>query len=164
MNKKGEIGIGAIMVVFVAVLVGLILFTAIEQEVGKSTTLVDFDNTSITVVNNTAYYMTDYRYFDPAKLVASNWTSGWGPMDTYNFTLVSNTVDPVTGGLAVSITPINQEVTTETWLISVTDAQTVTYVPSSGARSIAGLIGIFFALAILIVSLSPTVRESMNFR
>ncbi|KKM03669.1 hypothetical protein LCGC14_1772070, partial [marine sediment metagenome] len=36
-----------------------------------------------------------------------------------------------------------------------------TYVAESGARSVIGLIAIFFALAVMVVALEPTLRQNL---
>lgn len=164
MNRKGEIGLAIIVMAFVTILVGVILFQAIEQEVGKSTTLINVINSTQAWTVNTTFYISGYKVFNDVTI--TNASSGH-VVPAGNYTVTNNVLHPTSGELTVSVIPNGgQDLVLEatgSWNVSSENAQTLTYVPESGARSIATLIGIFFALAILIVSLSPTVRESLKF-
>ena len=166
MNKKGQtnLQIGLIVATFITVLVGVILFQSISQQVGEATTTWDIVNVSISASaqNDTAYYFTDYRAL--SSVVIMNGTvagSGNEVISSGNYTVTDNVIDPTTGGLAVSITPSGSEYDTKAWFISSATAEPTTYVNNSGARAVTGLIAIFFALAIIVVTLEPTLRSNV---
>lgn len=165
MNKKGQIGVGLIVIVAITLVVGIIFFTTISQEVGKSTNTHEVANYSMTVaVNGTAQYL---PYRSLASVVIINETNGTagdtdqGPvLAAGNYTVATNVINPTTGELSVSITPTASAAVKSIWRVSGT-AQPTTYIGNSGARAMAGLIGIFFALALAIVALSPVLREEL---
>jgi len=159
MKKKAQMeGLGIIATTFIAILVGVILFQAIAQEVGKTNTLITLNTTSQAWINSTAFYLTGYRAI--SDVVIYNATVG-DIVPAANYTVANNQIHPTTGELTVSITPVaSLPVAAGTWNVTGT-AQTLTYVPESGARAVGGLIGIFFALAIVIVALSPTLRSGV---
>jgi hypothetical protein len=159
MNKKGEIGLGVIVITFITILVGVIFFQVIAQEAGSSTTLDTLVNTSMGLVTNeTTVYLEDYRNIASPVIVASN-GSDVNELAAGNYTLTNNAINPTTGSLSVSILPEADGLYSgKQWNISGT-AQPVTYIAESGARAVAGLIAIFFALAVLLVALIPTLRE-----
>ena len=67
MNKKGEMGIALIIMVFITIIVGVILFTAISQEVGRSNTLIEINQSNAGTVtawtNNTAFYFKKLGFY-----------------------------------------------------------------------------------------------------
>ncbi len=160
MNKKGEsdIGFGALIVVFMAIIVGVVFFQVIAQEVGRSTNTVTLENVSLgsAAVDDTAQYL-NYRAL--SGVVIFNAT-GDVPVPTSNYTVTNNVINPTTGALSVSITPNTPSAGYElgVWTVDAT-AQPTTYVAESGGRAVVGLITIFFALAIAIVAIEPTLRS-----
>jgi hypothetical protein len=155
MNRKGEIGIGSIMIVFIAILIGIIFTQAIAQEVGSSTNTITVANTSLaTVVNGTAQYLDDYRAL--SSVVIYNETGGI--VGAGNYTVTNNVVNPTTGSLSVSILPDATAAWISAWKVSGT-AQPVTYIAESGGRAMASLIVIMFALAVAVIALTPTIRS-----
>ena len=165
MKKKGQaiLGLGIILVTFVAILVGVVLFQAIAQEAGSSTTLTTLTNYSLgTITNGTDYYNTDYKSFTNV-IIRGNVTVAEDILSAANYTVTNNVIDPSDGSLSVGITPSTDDdwdVYGTTWRIS-GSAQPVTYIADSGSRAIAGLIVVFFALAVAVVSLTPTLRSGV---
>ena len=153
-DKKGQIGIGVIMTVFVAILVGVVLFQVIAQSVGTSVNTVAVENESLTtVVDDTTQYLTDYRAL--SGVVIYNATSDT-LIDPSNYTVTNNVVHD--GALSVSILPHYAATTyISAWEVSGT-AQPTTYISNSGGRAMANLITIFFALAVMLVALAPVVN------
>lgn len=156
MNKKGkEGGIGTILMVFVAIIIGVTLFVTIAQIVGTATSTVAVANTSLGVASNsTTVYLTDYRSI--ASPVIYNNTGAIVPSTDY---IVTNNV-VYNGALAVSVLPVSAAeagFTGYQWNISGT-AEPVTYIGGAG-RSIALLIPILFALVIAVLALEPTMRS-----
>ena len=163
MNKKGQavLGLGTFMLVFIAVIVGVVLFQAVAQEAGKSINTHALVNESIGDVNNYTTYYIAYRAISDPVIV--NGTLG-RTVPAGNYTVVNNVVNPTTGELSVSITPVSTggDYTNpqETWYISGT-VQPQGYVAESSGRAIFSLIAIFFALAIAIIALEPTLRSGV---
>ena len=158
--KKGQIGLGSIMIVFITILIGVIFVQVIAQSVGDSVNTVTLENASIitTVVDNTPQYLTQYRAL--SDVVIYNAT-GDQIIGATNYTITNNVVR--NGALTVNVTPLTVPAGEQyAWLVSGT-AQPLTYIPDSGARSLAGLITIFFTLAIVVVAISPTIKESLGY-
>ena len=162
MNKKGEgnMNLGVIMVVFITIIVGVVLFQVIAQEVGKSTNTVGTGNASLgsAAVNGTAQYL---PYRSLSDVIIYNAT-GDVPVPTSNYTVTNNVINPTTGALAVSVTPNDPDAGYQrgVWTVDAT-AQPLTYIAESGGRAIANIIAIFFALAIVIVSITPVLRDEL---
>jgi len=158
MNRKGQMnGVGYILIVALTLIVGVVLFQVVAQEVGKSTNTVAIANDTLSgTVNGTIEYMTDYRAL--SGVVIYNATNSV-IVPSSNYTVTNNVV--YNGALAVSVEPLDtldRKYLDFDWSISGT-AQPLTYIPSSGGRAVAGLISIFFALAILVVALEPSLRN-----
>lgn len=160
MNKKGQIGVGAIIMVAITVIVGAIFLVAIAQETGKSTNTVSVANASLGVADNdTAVYLTDYRALSDVVV----WNESEVIIPSTNYTVTNNQIDPTTGSLSVKVQPNSAAIwnyTDWTWTISGT-AQPVTYVAESGGRAMVSLIVIFFAIAVAFVALEPTLRSNL---
>tara|TARA_R100001530_G_C4318319_1_gene154972 strand:+ start:61 stop:564 length:504 start_codon:yes stop_codon:yes gene_type:complete len=161
MNRKGQgaLGIGIIITVFITVIVGVILFQAIAQESGRSTSLTTVVEEDIgTITNGTAIYL-DYRFL--SDIIMQNGTAGGVVVNAGNWTLTNNIINPSNGQLSVRIVPeANTGYYGVNWFMNAT-AQPTTYVADSAGRAIVGLIAIFFALAIAIVALEPTLRSGV---
>ena len=160
-NKAQMDGVGMIIVTAVVLIIGVILFRVIAQEVGDSTTLTTLANTTIvTPANLTAYYFNDYKYFDETTLIVTNASSGT-VINSGNFTITNNFINPTTGALSVRLVPAaDVGYYGKPWNVSVT-AQRTDYIDSSSARSIAGIISVMFALAVLVVALIPSLRSEV---
>jgi len=157
MNKKGQT-MGAILLVFITIIVGVILFQVVAQQVGDTTTTRTLSNLTLgTQTNGTTYYITGYRNIADAIVVGNG--SVPVTLASGNYTLTNNVINPTTGELSVSILPAS-EYTNTGWNISGT-AQETDYISSSGARSIAALIPLFFALGVAVVALIPTTRSKI---
>jgi len=156
-NKKAQLSLGAIMVVFITLIVGVVLFQVIAQESGDITdlsTLTEYTFTSAAAGDS--IYLTDYKVITPTTV--NNGTDGDDLSS--NYTITNNAIDPTTGALAVQIeTEATSIYGEETWSINGT-AQRTTYV-AGAAGSVTALIAIFFALAIALVALEPTLRSGV---
>lgn len=156
MDKKGQMGLGLIIIIAVTLIVGAVFLQSAAQQVGNSVNTISVANESIaTVVNGTAQYLTNYRYIE--DVVIYNET-GDIIISSGNYTITNNVV--YNGGLAVEILPDASDGFKSAWQVSGT-AQPLTYIPDSGTRAIAGLIVILFALAIAVVALTPTLRSGV---
>lgn len=159
MNKKAEntmSGIGIFMGIFVLVIVGIALFQASAQNIGEASDLTAIANQSIAaVVNDTAQFLTNMRSL--SSIVVMNAT-GTRIITAANYTFTNNVINE--GALSVRIVPDADVDHQNAWRISGT-AQPLTYIDDSGARSVASLIIIFFALAIGVVALVPVLRSGV---
>jgi hypothetical protein len=162
MQKKAQAeGVGSILVIFLTVIVGVILFQAIAGYTGGSTTnAVTYNETFTAPVNGTAYYFDGFSQFNSVTMTNSTANSAIG---SGNYTITNNVVNPTTGNLAVKVVPDADcpGYCERSWRLYTTDAYTSTYVSSSAGRSMVGLILIFFALGVAIVVLVPTLRNGI---
>jgi len=161
MNSKGQMGVGMLVMIAVAVIVGAVFLQSIAQSVGSSTDTITVSNESIsTVVNGTTQYLTDYRSI--SDVVVYNETDD-AIILAGNYTITNNVINPTTGALCVSILPDTTADYKTAWEVSGT-AQPLTYIADSGSRAMTNLIVVMFALAILAVVLLPVVKETMNWK
>jgi len=163
MNNKGQIGFSAIVIVFIAVVVGAIFLQTIAQNVGETTsTDVLLNDTQTLAANGSSIYLTNWRSL--TDVVIKNATNiSAVEIPSTNYTVTNNVVH--NGALAVQITTTSAD--TAPWAshsvnISGT-VQPLTYIDSAGGRSMASLIIIFFALAVWIIALYPTLKDKFNF-
>ena len=161
MNNKGQTGqVGLVVMLAIVVIVGAIFIQASAQNVGTTTNTVEVANTSIaTVVNGTAQYLTNYRALSDVEIYnETNGTVGFKgiKLAAANYTITNNVVH--NGALSVKITPDASEAFKSAWLVSGT-AQPLTYIDDGGGRSIAGLIVILMALALMAVVVGNAVRK-----
>jgi len=155
-NKKGQIGVGMIILVAVTLIVGVIFFQSIMQQIGTSVNTVSVTNSTQTLAaEGSSIYLTTYRAL--SDVVVTNATGGETVPST-SYTVVNNVVR--NGALTVRIDTIKSDYASKSVNISAT-AQPLTYIPNSGGRAVASLIGIMFALAIVIVAISPTLRSGL---
>ena len=155
MNKKGQIGLGVIMVTFIVILLGVIFTQSIAQEVGSSTNTVALAAAPYTAAANGGdFYLTGYRAISGVTITNTSGTT----ITDGNYTITNN--DVVDGVLVTTITVDAVTYESQTWNITAT-AQPVTYIADGGARAMAGLIVIMFALAVAVIALGPTIQSRM---
>lgn len=163
MNKKGQGSygeIGIIIATFIAIMVGVILFQAIAQEASYGLNTVTLANLSLGAATNLTPIYIDYR--SVSSVVIINGTTGI-VVAADNYTVTNNFIDPSDGTLSVRIVPsagVGYNGAGSAWYISGT-AQPTTYIADAGGRAITGLIAVFFALAVAIVALVPTLRSNI---
>ncbi len=165
MNKKGQTQeqLGLILLAFVTIIVGVVLFQVAAQQVGEVTNTVQVVNESLgDVTNGTAIYVITYRGINDVVILNETDASGVFTdnatvIGSGNYTITNSVVDPTTGGLAVRIDPTATVGWKTGWQISGT-SQPLTYVPDSGSRAVTNLIVIFFALAVMVAALEPSIR------
>ena len=155
MNKKGQMGVGTILIVAITIIVGVILFTAVAQQVGTTTNTDTITDLSIgTATNGTTLYITNYRTITSPTIVNGTNDAAIG---AGNYTLTNNVV--YNGALSVSVF-VKGGLAAAEWNISGT-GQPLTYIPDSGGRALVGMIVIFFALSIVVVALTPTFSSKL---
>lgn len=160
MNNRGQVeGIGLFIGIFITVIIGLVLLTSSAQTLSESTATVPIVNQSLGVADNaTTVYMANIKSLSGVVIYNE---SGTEIVPANNYTVTNNVING--GELAVSVLPDGSNddwYQGYTWTISGT-GQPLGYIPEGGARSIAGLIIIFFALAVMIVALLPAVRSKI---
>ena len=165
MNKKGQFSaeLGLIIIVAITLVVGVVLFQVIAQEVGKSTNTVALENQSLGVlVNGTDTYVTNCRAISGVQI----WNATNDveiPAD--NFTIVNNQIHPTTGSLTVviepNVTPLPPHHFNEGAATIDATCQPLTYIADTGGRAMANIIVIFFALAVAVVALTPSLRSGV---
>lgn len=155
MNSRGQIGIGMIVTLAMALIVGVILLQSSAQQVGSVTNTVSVLNESIgTATNGTAIYLTNYRAITSPILF--NGSNG-AVIASGNYTITNNVV--YNGALAVQITPdADYGYYGYSWNISGT-GQPLTYSNDAGARSMSSLIVIMAALALVIIAVGYAVKK-----
>lgn len=155
-SKRGEIGmVGTILVVAIAIIVGVILFTAVAQEAGRATNTVSINETITSPANGGIYNFTDYRNLGGVSVVnASNGVA----IAAGNYTITGNVLSPTTGALTTTLTVEDAEFAGWSWFVIATSAQPLTYIEDSGSRSVVALILILLAVAIALVALFPVIK------
>lgn len=157
MNERGQMGLGMILLMFIGVIVGAIFLVAIAQQIGTSTNLDSYGNVTIVPgANGNTNIITTYRAF--SNVVITNATDG-AAIPATNYSVANNQI--TNGALSVVITTVdNSTADSAGWNVTAT-AQPLGYIPDAGARSVTALIVIFFALAIAVVALEPTLRSGL---
>jgi len=161
--SENDIGFSAIVIVFIAVVVGAIFLQTIAQNVGETTsTDVLLNDTQTLAANGSSIYLTNWRSLTDVIIKnATNETAVAIP--STNYTVTNNVV--YNGALAVQITTTSADTSnyaSQSVNISGT-VQPLTYIDSAGSRSMANLIIIFFALAVGVIALYPTLKNKFDF-
>jgi len=159
MNRKGNMGmVGVMLMTFMGVIIGLILVgDAIFPTVGQSTTLSTLTNASITVV--TPGVLIDLPGKHWSSVTIRNATGTGALIDAGNYTILNNQIDATTGELTAQLNASGERFSAaDAYNVSGT-VQPYGYIPESGGRSIALLIAVFSALAIVVIALAPTLKE-----
>ena len=161
MNNKGQVELGAILITFIIVIVGIVLMVASAQLIGDTTNRVDIVNVSISSTNGTTLitipqlfgkFVTDVEVFNG---------SGDLIIGSGNYTILQNQVVNGVETAAINVTASTAGgIQNAAWDISHTSEPT-TYISNSGGRAIANIIVIFFAIAIAVITLFPTLRNKV---
>jgi len=157
MNKNGQLGMGTILVAFILVVVGVALFQSTAQTVGDATNTQSVTNHQFTAPANAA--RTDLLGQEvlstPTVVYSANGTTVPGAKYT-----IDEVVSETTGVKTVSFRTDDASLASATLNASYNYGADG-YIDSSGARSVALLISVFFALAIAVVALVPTLRSGV---
>jgi len=159
MNNRGQmVAVGSIIVIALAVIVGAILFQASAQNVHTVRNTVAIANESFAAANNTLYYPISADYKACSDVVIYNNTAdviiGAG-----NYTVTNNVLVNGAERISVAVNYSNAAYAGDGWNISCT-AQPAAYA-DSGGRAMAGLIIIFFALAVGLIALWPILKSDV---
>lgn len=144
--------LGMAIMIFIAVLVGLILLQASAVSVGEVTNTISVVNQSITTAANGLAVNLQGREVSDVIIRNSSVL-----FNTVNYSTLNNRI--VNGAFGTA-----QLQTDNAFMASQSVNASYTYEPfgyidDSGGRSVASLILIFFALIILIVSILPAIKE-----
>ncbi len=168
MNRKGQVqvGIGELLIVFITVLVGLILLVGSANQIGISTTLsVKVNESQTAPANGSTLAFTAFK--ELRSVVIFNFTnetaaSGSKLMElNKDFKVLNNVV--VDGAEISQIQVFTDNYSASSggeWNVSYTGVPD-TFITSGGTRAVVSLIILFMALAIVIVTLSPTLRNKI---
>jgi len=170
MNKKGQSQIGVFIILFIVLLVGLILLQSSAQNVGLSTTAIALGGTNS---NNTLLAADIPAVGSSVDLVGQdllstpvvvNGTTGQS-VDAGNYT-ISEIVSTSTGVKTISFqlddpqfSSTNQTATGSIGLNITYQYGPEGYINNSGGRALSTLIILMFAIALVILSIIPVVRE-----
>lgn len=157
MNNKAEVDmkpIGLMITVFVALIVGMVIF----QESGKVLSTVTqtnaFDGTATLPANAGVLVLQGQSV---SSVVIINATGG-ETINSGNYTITNNDVS--TGTLRAILTMGNTKYVSKPVNITY-NFEPVGYVNDSGTRAIFGVILVMAALAIAVVSMSPVMRNKV---
>ena len=151
-GKRGEVTIAAIMITFLVILVGTIIFQATADQLARSTSTVSLNNVSFTsAAINQRYYFTDYRALSSVTIV-----NGTTLVSSGNYTVSNNIVYNGVVASAINFTSVPYD--SESLNISAV-AQPTTYMDDGGSRGLASMILIFFGLAIAVTALYPVWKD-----
>lgn len=156
MNNKAQMeGAGVILVVAIAIIVGLALYTGgIAPNIGTATQTVTY---SEQLSNTTATLDLRGKYIE--TFAATNATNSSRTIPATNYT-ISNNVIGSDGELTAQITLEPGVGYATPWNVTYT-YQPTGYVTDAGARSVTGLIAILSVLAVAVVALAPTLRNKV---
>lgn len=158
MNNKGQAFgmMGAVLVTFILVIVGLALFNGgILGNIGATTNTIYNANETITFPSGTALAITGQAV--TGDFIATNATDGT-TITAANYTTANYQL--VNGELTATIINASSEYAGDSVNLSYT-YEPLGYATSSGARALIGLIAIFAALAIAVLALVPTFRSGV---
>ena len=156
MNKKGEVGIGMIVISFVGIIVALALLNPIVDTTGDMTTTREIINLSITTaaVNGT---VTLPGRENITVITVQNESEDF----TDNFAVVTRNSG---GGLAILLKTLDSaaDANIDEGLVNVSyELKPQGYSDSSGARGIINIVLIFAAIAIMAFAYGP-IREAFG--
>ncbi|KKL85336.1 hypothetical protein LCGC14_1955780 [marine sediment metagenome] len=159
MNKKGQSQvpqIGVFIGLFIVLLVGLILLQSSAQNVGDVVNTVSVVNDTFAAPANGASANLQGRA--AASFVAIN-ASGGEIIAAGNYTVNDNQV--VNGVVQVTLTVDDTQYQSINWNVSYV-YEPETFIGSSGGRALANLIILMFAIALVVLSILPVVREKFG--
>lgn len=160
MNKQGQVNVGTLILVAIVAIVGAILLTATAQYVGDVTNTVDVANASLASANGTTNASNPELSGKSVSSVVVYNGSDDIIVGSGNYTIYNNYVKDGEETVIVNVSCNPTSLQAQDWNISYTYEPT-TYDSSSGGRAIAGLIVVFFAIAIAISMLIPTLRSKI---
>lgn len=161
MKKKGQIGIGALVIVFISVIAAVALYQATLPLIGGAVSTTDMTNESHAKPDGTSnvIWITGQDYISDMQVV--NFSQN-NTLPATNYT-IEELVNPTTGVKQIRVT-LNEGFSsngTGGSLLFTYVYGADGYIDSSAGRSMALLIPILAALAIAVFALSPTLRSGI---
>ena len=159
MNRKGQIGVGVFLIMFIGVVVGIAILQQSATNIAVLTTEVVVANQSFTFPTNATYVTLTGQ---SARSVSVINQTGLEVVNEGNYTIVNNVVNngALESRLYGKANIPNSRYAGRLVNVSYT-YQPYGYDTSAGGRTIAGLIIIFSALAIAVVAITPVFREKI---
>ncbi len=154
-NKKGQLEMGSIIMVAITLIVGVILLAASAQNLHPTLNTIDINNESFTGTLNERVAISGQAVTDTMIVILVNDSVF---ITTGNYTVESNQI--LNGALTATINVTTSYIDGAELNISYT-MQPDGYSTSGGARSVAGIIIILFAVSIAVVALMPTVGSKI---
>jgi len=156
-NRKGQTGIGLLILVAVAVIVGLVLLNVSADNLAIMTTTVNTINKTFTAPAINGNLTLEGQAV--TSVIAVNATSG-NLIPASNYTITNYVLS--NGQLISTFTSLGGDGGWQGKSINVS----YTYEPfgydrNSGNRSIIGLVIVFFALAIAVIAMVPAFRDGI---
>lgn len=160
MNTKGQgmVGIGAFIVLFITVIVGMVLLQATAVHTGQATGTFTATNVTYTLPAAGESIDLDGQEYISGMIVINDTSGTVIASDNYT---ISEGVSSTTGVKTIILTYDAGFFEGESANISYVYGSDG-YIDDSGARGIANLILIFFALGIAVVVLIPTLKMKFN--
>lgn len=155
MKRKGEISTGLILMTFLSIIVGLVLLSGTFDYMGQATNTFTLSNYTFTFpAAGSTVDLYGQELINTAGII--NRSNG-AVVPASNYTIFER-VSPVDGVKRIALTAnagyFNSVVTNASY-----DYGHVGYIDSAGGRSIADLIPIFGAIALIIAALALIARE-----
>lgn len=155
-SKKGEMTIAIVFTVFITVIVGLAMYSAIVTNVDSATQTIALSNTSVTSgANGVAVVIPGQAVIGSVSAVNA---TGGEAIAAGNFTYANYQV--VNGELTATMTSEDTKYAATPVKLTYT-AEPLGYEPNSGSRAIILLIVVFTALAIAVIALAPTLNSEV---
>ena len=159
MDKKAQIGVGALILTFVGIITALVILEGgLTTPIGDMTSIKNYNNDSFTLVTGASHTLVG-KYIESIVLknASNNETIG-----ATNYTVTNNVIlsdgtlgATITGAAAIGASYNNSAVNaTYTY-------QDVSYISEVGGRTIAGMIIMFAALAIAVFAMVPVLRNGV---
>jgi len=147
--------IGGLVIFFIVLVVGIALLSSTADTTSEMTDLHTFSNNSLTALNGTAVSYVAQTVHNSTGLTAVRDSAGTALTATTNYTTTGNTI-------TMTATYASNVDVNETWYVDYGWAYNV-YIDDGSARTMTGLIVLFFALAILLGSLAFIDWRSFGF-
>ena len=161
MKSKAQMGeMGVVLMVFISVLVGLILFQVIAQTVGDASTTTVADNITYTAVPiGEIIELAGQEYIDGIIVTNATINAAQFVYPSTNYS-IGECVGASSGVKSVCLTVLDNDIENATSINVSYNYGPDGYIDSSGGRAMASLIAIFFALAIVVIVMLPVVKNN----
>lgn len=163
MNNKAENSnmIGVLIMTFITIIVGVILLIAAAEQIGITTDSTLFNSTVTAAANASSIDLEGQDILStPIVVNGTNNETNASPIITGDFEF-TEIVSLTTGVKTISMRTIIATHASE--VVNVTyDYGSDGYIDNSGGRALASIILVFMALAIMVVALTPVLRNGLK--